>query len=135
MGLEILFDGPQNETHQPDPPARDIAWYHKRKAERDAAAGLSQPLGEKALTIRDVWRAAMGQLRAQLGTNTYVNWVEGAHPVSFHDGVLTVQARHALARKYLAERYNHSIEEMVSSLAQTPITIQYVEPDTDRSSR
>jgi hypothetical protein len=135
FGLDILFDVSQTVQQDNDPPVRDIAWYHKRKAEQDAAAGLSQTLGEKALTIRDVWRVALGQLRAQLGTNTYVNWVEGAHPVSFHDGVLTVQARHALARKYLAERYNHTIEEMVSSLAQTPITIRYVEPNADRSSR
>ncbi|MCD4684832.1 MAG: hypothetical protein K8S97_02715 [Anaerolineae bacterium] len=132
LGLEALFDTRETEILQDDLPVRDVAWYYKQQEEKDTAAGLNQRVGPRSLAIRDLWRAALGQLRIQLGTDTFVNWVQGAHPISFHDGVLTVQARHAAACKYLTERYNTTIEPMVSSLAQTPITIRYIEPNTNR---
>lgn len=135
LSLDTLFAASQVQQLPEETESRDIAWYRKRKAEQDAAAGLSQLVGAKALTIREIWRVALGQLRARLGSDTYVNWFEGAYPVSFHDGVLTIKARHSLARKYLAETYNHAIEEMVSSLAQVPITLRYIEPNSDRNRR
>jgi hypothetical protein len=45
--------------------------------------------------------------------------------VSYADGVLTVRARHIMARHILAERLHQSIELTASSLARTPITIRY----------
>jgi chromosomal replication initiation ATPase DnaA len=62
----------------------------------------------------------------QLNRSTYVNWVEGAKAVSYADGVLTVRARHIMARDWLAERLNYSIEETASALAERPITIRYI---------
>ena len=88
--------------------------------------GLDERPGTGNLTISEIWRATLGQLRLQLNRSTYVNWVEGAKAVSYADGVLTVRARHIMARDWLAERLNYSIEETASALAQRPITIRYI---------
>jgi hypothetical protein len=88
--------------------------------------GLDERPGTGKFTIREIWRATLGQLSLQLNRSTYVNWVEGAKAVSYADGVLTVRARHIMARDWLAERLNYSIEETASALAQCPITIQYI---------
>jgi hypothetical protein len=88
--------------------------------------GLDERPGTGKLTIREIWRATLGQLSLQLNRSTYVNWVEGAKAVSYADGVLTVRARHIMARDWLAERLNYSIEETASGLAQYPITIRYI---------
>jgi chromosomal replication initiation ATPase DnaA len=88
--------------------------------------GLDERPGDGAFTISDIWIATLGQLSAQLNRSTYVSWVEGAKPVSYADGILTVRARHFMAREWLSKRLNHIIEETVSSLAQRPITIQYI---------
>ena len=88
--------------------------------------GLDERPGTGKLTIREIWLATLGQLRLQLNRSTYVNWVEGARAVSYADGVLTVRARHIMARDWLAERLNYSIEETASALAHYPITIRYV---------
>ena len=87
--------------------------------------GLDERPGGGALTILDVWRATLGQLRLQLNRSTYTNWVEGTKAVSYADGVLTVRARHVMARDLLAQRLNVSIEATASALAQQPITIRY----------
>ncbi len=88
--------------------------------------GLDERPGLGRLTIREIWLATLGQLRLQLNRSTYVNWVEGAKAVSYADGVLTVRARHIMARDWLAERLNYSIEETASALAERPITIRYI---------
>ena len=72
--------------------------------------GLDERPGEGTLTIRDIWRATLGQLSLQLNRSTYTNWVEGAKAVSYVDGVLTVRARHVMARDLLTQRLNASIE-------------------------
>ena len=59
---------------------------------------------------------------------TYSNWLEGSHAVAYADGVLTVQARHGMARDWLAQRLNASIEQAASSFAPCPIKIQYTAP-------
>jgi hypothetical protein len=90
------------------------------------ADGLDEKPGEGNLTIREVWLATLGHLSVQLNRSTYESWVEGAKAVSYADGVLTVRARHIMARDWLSERLNYSIEETASSLAQRPITIRYI---------
>jgi hypothetical protein len=87
--------------------------------------GLDERPGGGTLTIRDIWRATLGQLSLQLNRSTYTSWVEGTKPVSYADGVLTVRARHIMARDMLAERLHQSIERTASSLARMPITIRY----------
>lgn len=132
LGLEKLFDVQETEFTSGDLSSRDISWYYRQREEKDTAAGLNQRVGPRALTIRDLWQIVLKQLQLQLGTDAYVNWIVGAHPVSYKAGVLTIQTRHSLACTYLTEHYNSTIEPMVSSLAQTPITIRYVEPDSKR---
>jgi hypothetical protein len=87
--------------------------------------GLDACPGEGTLTMRDIWRATMDQLHAQLNRTTYTGWVEGAQPVSYVEGVLTVRARNVFARDLLAQRLNQSIEQTVSALARTSITVRF----------
>jgi len=89
--------------------------------------GLDERPGGGSLTIRDIWRATLGQLSLQLNRSTYTNWLEGTKPVSYADGVLTVRPRHIMARYMLAERLHESIETTVSTLARVPITVRYAE--------
>jgi len=91
--------------------------------------GLDEIPGSGSLTMRDIWRATLGQLSAQLNASTYTNWVEGTRAVSYADGVLTVCARHGVARDLLAQRLNQAIERSVSQLARVPITVQYTARD------
>lgn len=88
--------------------------------------GLDERPGPGAFTIQDIWQVALGQLSLLVGRATYTNWIEGARAVSFEDGVLTVRARHYMARELLSKRLNKTIEETVSALAQVPITIRYI---------
>lgn len=89
-------------------------------------SGLDEHPGASPYSIDDIWRATLGQLSLLVGRSTYTNWVEGARAIAFKDGVLTVKARHHMARELLASRLNKTIEETVSSLAQAPITVRYV---------
>ena len=119
FGLEALapIEKPQD---QPSPSATEVS-------QLDADSnGLDECPGGGNLTIRDIWVAALGQLSLQLNQSTYVNWVEGARAVSYSDGVITVRARHALAKEWLAERLGETIEKMASTLAQIPITVRFV---------
>ena len=94
-------------------------------AAAQAPDGLDEIPGGGSLTVRDLWRATLGQLSVQLNPSTYTNWVEGTKAVSYADGVLTVCARHGVARDLLAQRLNQSIELSISRLARTPITVRY----------
>lgn len=91
--------------------------------------GLDEHPNGGALTIRDIWSATLGQLRLQLNPSTYANWIEGAQPLSYANGILTVQARHRTACDWLTDRLNHTVEGTASSLAGGPIAIRYTAPD------
>ena len=87
--------------------------------------GLDVCPGDGTLSMRDIWRATMDQLHAQLNRTTYTGWVEGAQPVAYAEGVLTVRARNVFARDLLAQRLSQSIDQTVSALARTPITVRF----------
>jgi hypothetical protein len=88
--------------------------------------GLDERPGDGTTTISDIWRATLGQLSVQINRSTYQDWVEGTKAVSYTNGVLTVQAKHVMARDWLSKQLNQSIEETASALANTPITIRYI---------
>jgi hypothetical protein len=88
--------------------------------------GLDEHPGTSWLSMRDIWNMTLNHLSLQLNRSTYVEWIEGAKAVSYADGVLTVRPRRGVAREYLAQRFNYSIELSVSKLAQMPIKVQYV---------
>jgi hypothetical protein len=125
FGLDAAFE-PRELDSEP-PYSGDFASGSRQDLpQKTMPDGLDERPGDGAFTISDIWIATLGQLSAQLNRSTYVSWVEGAKPVSYADGILTVRARHFMAREWLSKRLNHIIEETVSSLAQRPITIQYI---------
>ncbi len=87
--------------------------------------GLDVRPGDGMLSMRDIWRATMDQLHAQLNRSTYAGWVEGTQAVSYADGVLTVRARNAYARDLLVQRLSQSINQTVSALARLPVTVRF----------
>jgi hypothetical protein len=89
------------------------------------SSGLNHHPGDGSLNVRDIWRAALGQLGLQLNRTTFAGTLEGAKPISYRDGILTVQTRHVMARDLLIEQLNHSVEAIVSSLAEQPIRVCY----------
>jgi hypothetical protein len=128
FGLDALvaeFEGEREANSKPPPPQVREPEPLPTKPAPPKPDGLDERPGGGTLTIRDIWHATLGQLSLQLNRSTYTNWVEGTKPVSYADGVLTVRARHIMARHMLAERLHQSIELTASSLARTPITIRY----------
>ena len=91
--------------------------------------GLNTCPNEDGLNVRYIWQATLGQLRLQLNSATYTNWVEGSRAVSFTDGLLTVEARNRTASDWLSTRLNHTIERTVSSLAGGPIQVVFQFPN------
>jgi hypothetical protein len=91
-----------------------------------APNGLDARPGDGTTTISDIWRATLSQLSVQINRSTYQDWVEGTEAVSYTNGVLTVQAKHVMARDWLSKQLNQSIEETISALANIPITIRYI---------
>lgn len=87
--------------------------------------GLDVRPGDGMLSMRDIWRATLDQLHAQLNRATYSGWVEGAQAVSYADGVLTVRARNVYARDLLAQRLGQSIDQTVSALARLSVTVRF----------
>ncbi|MBN1564114.1 MAG: hypothetical protein JXA10_09750 [Anaerolineae bacterium] len=121
FGLDVLRD----EIVLVDNPEEFLLPDIREPEQPPVPNGLDVCPGNGRLSISDIWRATLGQLSVQLNRSTYANWVEGARAVSYADGVLTVRARHPLARDWLAQRLNHSIEETASFLAEVPIKICY----------
>lgn len=112
---------PDDDT-DPEPPAATPVAAPPSSAPDD---GLDVRPGDGTLSMRDIWRATMDQLHAQLNRTTYTGWVEGAQAVSYADGVLTVRARNVFARDLLAQRLTQSIDQTVSALARMPITVRF----------
>jgi hypothetical protein len=112
-------------AHLPDEPGADHPVYSPKPSD-PASSTLDAKPGDGSLTMREIWLATLGQLSAQFNRSTYVDWVEGAKAVSYEDGVLTVRARHIMAREMLSGRLNASIEAAVSALAKRPITVRYI---------
>ena len=87
--------------------------------------GLSEPVGNTRLSMRDIWGLTLGQLRARLDATTYAIWVEGARAIRYADGVLTVRVRGGPVRDWLVRHLNEEIEAEVSSLAGVPVAVRY----------
>jgi hypothetical protein len=101
---------PSPSSSVPDPPVDDT--------------GLSYRPGSGRLTIRDLWLAALGQLKLQLNRSTFDNWVQGTKARSYADGVLTVQARHLMARDMLVK--NDWLGDAMTRLAGKPVQVRVV---------
>ena len=128
FGMDALvaeFQSKQDAAAEQPPPQVRTLEQPALKSVESEPDGLDERPGGGNLTIRDIWRATLGQLSMQLNRSTYTNWVEGTKPVSYADGVLTVRPRHLMARNMLAERLHQSLEMTASSMARTPITIRY----------
>jgi len=132
FGLDAILEGGVGETLPTQPPGGYPATLslegskNASSAEGCGSDGLDDHLGDDSLTVRDIWRATLGQLSVQLNRSTYTSWVEGAQAVTYRDGVLTVKAKHRMARDVLAQRLNYSIEKTASAMAQRPLTVHYV---------
>jgi hypothetical protein len=108
----------------------DVDEFHARAqvghTSHQPSNGLDERPGNGSTTINDIWQATLGQLSAQINRSTYQEWVEGTQAVSYTNGVLTVQAKHVMAREWLSKQLNSSIEATASALANMPITIRYI---------
>ena len=85
---------------------------------------MSTRPGNGRLTIRDLWLAALRSLNLQLNRSTFDNWVKGTKALFYADGVLTVQAKHLMARDILIK--NDWLGDAMTRLAGKPIQIRVV---------
>jgi chromosomal replication initiation ATPase DnaA len=96
---------------------------------------LDEHPGGGRLSVADIWRATLGQLRLQLNQATYQAWVEGAQAIAYHDGALTVQVRTDASREWLATRLAPVIERTLASLAGQPVAVRYVVKGSDGAAK
>ncbi len=125
FGLEALLAEYEAERRAEEP-AREGAARPAGEAEPVEGAGLDERPGGGNLTIRDIWIAALGELRVVLDPTIFRMWLEGARPLGYEDGVLTVRARHRAARDELTLRFNASLETLVAKWAGEQVRIRYV---------
>ena len=124
FGLEEIVRGdPSLDAPPPDPQPRPAIPSAESVAD---PASLETRVSDGALTIAELWRVVMGQLSMKLHGSIYTNWVQGARPVAYADGVLTVWVRHRTARDQLAQRFNGVVEATVEQFARQPIRVRYV---------
>ena len=97
--------------------------------------GLDEHPGGGRLSVADIWRATLGQLRLQLNQATYQAWVEGAQAIAYHDGALTVQVRTDASREWLATRLAPVIERTLASLTGQPVAVRYVVKGSDGAAK
>ena len=108
--------GPPPDRAEPDP----------------SASGLDARPGGGNLSMADIWRATLGQLRLQLNRVTYQTWVEGAQAVAYAEGVLTVQAKTSASQQWLATRLAPVIARTLESLAGQPVRVEYIGKNGNR---
>jgi hypothetical protein len=116
MNARVVQKEEQGEPPGESPPAPD--------ATPPATDGLDVKPNGGTLTILDVWRAALGELSAQLNRSTYENWVKGTKALSYAGGVLTVQAKHFMAREMLT-KYGW-LAPAVTKWAGVPVQVRVV---------
>jgi len=87
-------------------------------------AGLGDPVGKAGQTARQVWEAALRQLRAELDETNFTNWVEGARAVRYGAGVLTIQVSSDLGRDWLERLLKADIEAALAAQAGEPVAVQ-----------
>jgi hypothetical protein len=133
FGLDILAPETSPDSvaastwlaHLPDQSDYDASVFPSKLPD-SVSSSLDEKPGDGSLTMHEIWLAALGQLSARLHRSTYVDWVEGAKAVAYADGVLTVRARHIMAREMLSGPLSTTVEETVSALAKRPITVRYL---------
>lgn len=79
--------------------------------------------GEGNLTLRDVWRSVVGQLRLQLNQHTFATYVRGAEPIRYADGELVIRPRTPYAGQWF-ERAAPMLDALASQNAGTPVRVR-----------
>jgi hypothetical protein len=135
LGLDALFTmAPPNESlsrlaaRQAEIDEIKALQSHSRLSGKtdQGSNGLDHRPGSGVATIGDIWLATLDQLSMQINRSTHQDWIDGTKAVSYTNGILTVRAKHGMARDWLSKQLNDSIEATASALAKKPITIRYI---------
>jgi hypothetical protein len=86
--------------------------------------GLGDPVGQGGQTMRQIWRAALRQMCAQMDETNFTHWLEGAQAARYADGVLTIRVSSDLVRDWLDRLLKADIEAEVTALAGVPVAVQ-----------
>lgn len=107
----VLYPEPLPEPIAPDvPPAVKTS-------------GLDARIGERDLTVADVWQAVTGQLKLQLNSGTFDTYVRDAQLVRYEEGTLWVMPRYNHARPWY-ESQAGLLEQLVTRVAGIPVAVR-----------
>jgi len=117
-----LLDQAAAPTGEPEMPRVAPARIDGPPAAQDDPSLDFRP-GEGNLTMRDVWRSVVGQLRIQLNDHTFASYVRGAEPLRYADGELLVRPRYRYAGSWF-ERAAPMLDTLASQIAGTPVRVR-----------
>ena len=78
------------------------------------------------LPTRNIWQAAMGELRLQMTKASFDTWARNTRLVSCQDDVFVVGAQNEFARDWLENRLLTTVERILVGIVGHPVEVRFV---------
>lgn len=75
---------------------------------------------------RNIWQAALGELRLQMTKATFDTWVRNTQLVSCQDDVFVIGAQNEFARDWLENRLLTTVERTLVGIVGCPVEVRFV---------
>jgi chromosomal replication initiator protein len=77
------------------------------------------------ISIQNFWAAVLGQLQLRIPKPSYETWLKDTFPISMDKSSLCISVPSAFASEFLGNRLHQVIVEVVSSVADRPLSVEY----------
>ncbi len=81
------------------------------------------------MNLEQAWQSVLGQLQMDMPRASFDTWVRDTEPLSLENGVLTISARNAYAREWLASRLTSTVQRLLAGILNQPVSVQFVVGD------
>jgi hypothetical protein len=78
------------------------------------------------LPERNIWQAALGELRLQMTKASFDTWVKNTRLVSCQDGVFVIGTQNEFARDWLENRLRTTVERILVGIVGHPVEVKVV---------
>jgi chromosomal replication initiator protein len=76
--------------------------------------------------LSDIWPEVLSFLKREMEEHNYTMWVNGAHPLAYHDGTLIIGTLDDFSRAWMEERYSNLVRSHLESILKRTISLRFV---------
>ncbi len=87
------------------------------------------------MNAEQAWQSVLGHLQMEMPRASFDTWVRDTHPITYENGLLTVNVHNAYARDWLESRLASTVNRLLIGILNANVSVTFVVAQTDESGK